>query len=151
MKKIVLLLVCLVGFALAAKPVTPEPADAAQYGAKFISVDEAKKLFDGGAIFADTRKPLEVSKSKIKGAVRAYYNEKGGNKNKLPKWDSSKDKFKIEDLPTDKNKTIVTYCNGKNCWKSYKAAVSLTQMGYTDVHWMRNGIPAWKKAGYPVE
>lgn len=99
----------------------------------------------------DTRKPVDVSKSKIKGAKRAFYNEKGGNKNRIAQWDTSKDKFQTENVPTDKNAVIVTYCNGAQCWKSYKGAVTLTKMGYTNVHWMRDGIPAWQKAGYPVE
>ncbi len=152
MKKIIFTLcVALVGFAFAAKPTTPEPAEAAKMGAKFITVADAKKLYDNGAIFLDTRKPTDVSKSKIKGALRAYYKEKGGNKNKMADWDTSKDKFKTKNVPADKSTAIVTYCNGAKCWKSYKAAVALTRMGYTNVNWMRHGIPAWKKAGYPVE
>ncbi len=152
MKKILLsLCVVFIGVAFAAKPTTPEPADAAGYGAKYISIADAKKLYDNGAVFLDTRKPVEVSKERVKGAKRAFYNEKGGNKNKLPKWDTAKDKFQIENIPSDKGAAIVTYCNGAKCWKSYKAAVTLTGMGYTNVHWMRDGIPAWKAAGNPVE
>lgn len=152
MKKIILSLFLLfLGVAFAAKPTTPEPADANKYGAVFVTVQEAKALFDQGAVFVDTRKPIEVSKQKIKGAVRGYYNEKGGNNNKKADWDTSKDEFQTENLPADKSKTIVTYCNGAKCWKSYKAAVTLTKMGYTNAKWMRDGIPEWNKAGYPVE
>jgi len=153
MKKIIVLLfVIFVGFAFAAKPTTPEVAEAATMGAKYISVADAKKLFDGGATFLDTRKPMEVSQSKVKGAIRAYYNEKGGNKNKLANWDTTADKFQTENLPADKTATLITYCNGAKCWKSYKAAVVLTKkLGYTNTYWMRDGIPAWKKAGNPVE
>ncbi len=152
MRKILLsLFIVFIGFAFAEKPTTPEPAEAIKYGAKYISVADAKKLYDSGAVFLDTRKPVDVSKSKIKGAQRAYYDEKGGNKNKMAEWDTSKDIFKTENVPADKNSTIVTYCNGEKCWKSYKSAVALTKMGYTNVHWMRDGIPAWQAAGYPVE
>ncbi len=153
MKKIILLLfVIFVGVAFAAKPTTPEPAEAATMGAKYISIADAKKLFDNGASFLDTRKPMEVSQNRIKGAIRAYYDEKGGNKNKLANWDQSADKFQTENLPADKGAALITYCNGAKCWKSYKAAVVLTKkLGYTNVHWMRDGIPAWKKAGNPVE
>jgi len=152
MKKIILSLIMLFTTgAFAAKPTTPNPTDALAYGAKYISVSDAKALYDNGAIFLDTRKPLQYSKQHIKGAKRAYYNEKGGNKNKLAKWDNSKDKFKTKDIPSDKNTKLITYCNGKNCWKSYKAAVALTKMGYTNVNWLREGIPGWIKSGYPVE
>ena len=147
-----MLCVVFIGSLFAAKPTTPEIKEAAIMGAKFISVQDAKKLFDAGStVFLDARKPIDVSKSKVKGALRAYYNEKGGNKNKKPDWDTSKDKFQTKNLPADKSKNIVVYCNGKKCWKSYKASVTLTKMGYINVHWMRHGLPAWKKADYPVE
>jgi rhodanese-related sulfurtransferase len=152
MKKIILLLcVIFAGSAFAAKPTTPEPAEAATMGAKYITISDAKKLFDGGAVFLDTRKPMEVSQNRIKGAIRAYYDEKGGNKNKAADWDASADVFQTENIPADKSKALITYCNGEKCWKSYKAAVALTKKGYTNVHWMREGIPAWTKAGNPVE
>lgn len=152
MKKILLsLCILLSSVAFAAKPITPEPADAAKVGAVFVTVEEAKALFEQGAVFVDTRKPIEVSKQKIKGAVRGYYNEKGGNKNKKADWDASKDIFQTENLPADKSKVLVAYCNGSKCWKSFKTAVTLTKMGYTNAKWMREGIPAWSKAGYPVE
>lgn len=152
MKKIILSLIMLFATsAFAAKPTTPNPTESTVFGAKYISTSDAKALYDNGATFIDTRKPLQYSKQHIKNAVRAYYNEKGGNKNKTAKWDASSDKLQLKNIPTDKSTKIVSYCNGKKCWKSYKTAVTLTKMGYTDVYWLRDGIPAWAKAGYPVE
>jgi len=145
MKKILLATLLIFGlssFANAAKPTTPTSTDKAKY----VSVDEAKALFDKGAKFCDARKKLEFSKEKIKGAMSTYYNEKGGKKNKLDNWDTSKDKFKLGALPS----SCIYYCNGPTCWKGYKAAVSAQKAG-KEAYWLRDGIPAWKKAGYPTE
>jgi rhodanese-related sulfurtransferase len=154
MKKIILSVLGVVLVAtnlFAAKPETPKPDVSATFGAKYISVSDAKKAQDNGALILDTRKSSQVSEEKIKDAVKALYREKGGNKNRIPNFDSSKDKFTTKNIPTDKNVELITYCNGPRCWRSFKAAVSLTKMGYTNVSWMRDGIPAWKSAGLPTK
>jgi len=46
---------------------------------------------------------------------------------------------------------MVFYCNGSPCWKGYKGAVEAIKVGYQKVNWYRDGIPAWKAAGHPVE
>ena len=94
---------------------------------------------------------MEAAKGKIKGAIMAHYSDKGGTKNKKVDWDRSKDKWKNKNLPADKSTTMVFYCNGVNCWKSYKASVVAGEMGYTNVKWMQGGMPEWTAAGYPVE
>jgi len=145
MKKIILSVILIFGLSslvMAAKPTTPTSTDKAKY----VSAVEAKALFDKGVEFCDARKKLEYAKEKIKGAKSTYYNEKGGKKNKLADWDTSKDKFDLASLPT----TCVYYCNGATCWKGYKAAV-IAQKNDKVAYWLRDGIPAWKKAGYPTE
>lgn len=44
---------------------------------------------------------------------------------------------------SDKAKTIIVFCTGVECWSAPKAAVALTQMGYTKVHWYRRGVEGW--------
>ena len=51
----------------------------------------------------------------------------------------------------DKNHKIVVYCNSASCWQSPKAALGLAKMGFTNVKWLRVGINAWKKSGFPIE
>lgn len=154
MKKIILSILGVAFIAtslFAAKPETPDATASAEFGVKYISVADAKKAQDNGAIILDVRKSSQVSEEKIKGAVKALYKEKGGNKNRIGNFDSSGDKFTIKNLPSDKSVKVIPYCNGPRCWRSFKASVTLNKMGYTNVLWMRDGIPAWKSAGFPTE
>lgn len=130
----------------AAKPLTPEAAVAKGEGVILVDTAEAKKLFDAGSKFCDARKKLEYGKSRIKGALSTYYNEKGGKKNKKVGFDASKDQFKVDNVPEN----CVFYCNGPTCWKSYKAAYVTSKAG-KNAYWYRDGIPAWKAAGNLVE
>ncbi|MEA3290219.1 MAG: rhodanese-like domain-containing protein [Campylobacterota bacterium] len=131
---------------------TPEPSVAQASGVKAITLGDAKKMHDEGVVFVDVRGKVSYKKQRITGAKHTQYKGKGGNKNKIPEFDNSKDKFKTKTLPSDKNAKVVVYCTSKKCWLSYKAAyVMSNQLGYTNVFWMRDGIMAWEKAGYPVE
>ncbi len=51
----------------------------------------------------------------------------------------------------DKSKEYLLYCNGTHCWRSPSVALMLSQLGFKNLYWYRDGIPAWKKAGNPVE
>lgn len=143
------------GVLLAALPLfandTPEPADALKYGARYISVQEAKKLYDAkSAVFCDSRITREFIMETIPGAVPCLYDEKGGMANKLPDFDPSADTWHHDKL-TDKGKTLIVFCNAKSCWRSYKGAVVAKSFGFRDVYWLRDGIPGWKAAGFPTE
>lgn len=149
--KVLFLSVLLPAFALAAKPIVPQPSEVEALGVMAVSANEAKKLYDGGALFVDTRKKVEFAKEHIKGAKSIIYREKGGNKNRLLAWDDSKDKFNTSKLGTNKQQNLIFYCNGERCWRSFKAAVVSKKEGFANVYWLRDGIPAWKQNGYPVE
>ena len=151
MKKILVASLLLAGISFAAKIETPNKIDTLNDSVVLVTVSEAKSLYDSGAQFIDARPTIDFSKERIKGAVSAGYKGKGGKKNRKVGFDSSKDKFKTQNITTDKSKTIIAYCASQFCWKSYKAVSVLTKDGYTDVKWMRNGIKAWKAAGNPVE
>lgn len=155
MKKLFLMLMVALGLlttnAFAGKPECPKAGESAALGAKYISISDAKKAQANGALILDTRKSKEVSEETIAGSVRALYKEKGGNKNRMGKFSSAGERLTMKNIPKDKNAHLITFCNGPHCWRSYKAAVTLTKAGYKNVRWMRDGIPAWKKAGYPTK
>lgn len=137
---------CLVGPAFAAGD-TETPT--ALTGGKVVTVDDAKKLLDGGGVaFVDTRNPLNFAKGHVPGAKTAAYKEKS---DKVKDFDSSADSFELDKLPTDKAARIVFYSDGPTGWKSYKAAVLAIKAGYKNVMYYRGGITEWTAKGMPVE
>lgn len=117
-------------------------------GVKVVTADEASKLQAAGATVVDTRVAAEYAEGHIKGGVSIPYREKSA---KAADFDAAQDEFNLSKLPAVKGAAIVTYCNGVTCWKSLKAAVVAARAGYTNVHWFRDGLPAWKAKGLPVE
>ncbi|PLX99291.1 MAG: hypothetical protein C0623_09435 [Desulfuromonas sp.] len=55
-----------------------------------------------------------------------------------------------EQLPTDKERTLVFYCLGMKCTASWRAAEKAVKFGYSNVFAFRAGLPAWVAAGYPT-
>lgn len=117
-------------------------------GTQLVDAAKAKSLIDGGAVAIDARVANEFAEAHIKGAHNVPYKEKSA---KSADFDASKDSFDLSKLPADKNVSLVVYCNGPECWKSYKASEAAVKGGYKNVHWFRTGMPAWKAAGYPTE
>jgi len=116
-------------------------------GGTMVSAEKAKALYDNGTSFVDTRVASEYAEKHIKGAINVPYKEKFARVSKV----DSEDSFNVGGLPLDKNKSLVFYCNGSPCWKSYKGATEAIKAGYTQVHWFRDGIPAWEDKHYPTE
>jgi rhodanese-related sulfurtransferase len=117
-------------------------------GATVVNAEQAKKLAEGGAALVDTRVANEFVEQHIKGAKSVPYKEKSG---KDAKFDPREDSFDLAKLPADKAAPVIFYCNGPECWKSYKASKLAVDAGYKKVNWLRTGIPEWKAKGYPVE
>lgn len=117
-------------------------------GAQVVDAAKAKSLMTGGAKMIDTRVANEYAEGHIAGALNIPYKEKSA---KAEDFDASQDSFKLEALPADKGTAVITYCNGAECWKSYKAAKAAMKAGYKKVYWFRTGFPEWKAAGYPIE
>ncbi len=51
----------------------------------------------------------------------------------------------------NKEMPLVLYCQSRECWMSYNAALRAINLGYTNVLWYRGGIEAWQAAGLPVQ
>ncbi len=120
---------------------TPESLD----GAKIVTAEEAKDLMAKGTKLFDTRVATEFAEEHIKGAVSVPYGEKS---KKEAGFDAAADKFDDSKLPAE---NMIFQCNGKECWKSYKAAKWALSKGKKNVYWFRGGFPEWKSKGLPTE
>jgi len=106
-------------------------------GAKSVSAAEAKALFDKGVIFLDVRSDKDWAAGRIPDAVHIEL------KKKLNEASMGKE--------IKKSEPVVIYCNGESCTRSSKASAKAVGWGYSKVYYFRDGYPAWKSAGYPVE
>lgn len=86
-------------------------------------------------VVVDTRSSLEFETLKINGAINIPVADK-----KFPDM--------IKALRKETNKPIVFYCNGRTCYKSYKAAKESLKVGVKNVYAYDAGIFEWAKA-YP--
>ncbi len=109
---------------------------------------KAKSLMDGGVPIFDVRVANEYVEAHIKGAKSIPYKERSA---KAVGFDASVDSFDLTKLPADKAAPIIFYCNGVECWKSYKASVMSVKAGYKKIYWLRTGIPDWISKGLPTE
>lgn len=51
----------------------------------------------------------------------------------------------------DRARPVVVFCPNRNCWLSYNAAIRLSNAGYTEVAWFRDGTDGWSRGGRPLE
>lgn len=123
---------------------TPSTLD----GTKIASAEEVTKLQSSGAPVFDVRVASEYAEAHIKGAVSVPYREKS---EKTVGFDEKQDEFGLAKLPTDKATAVIFYCNGPECWKSYKASILATKAGYTNIYWYRDGFTNWKSKNLPTE
>ena len=130
-------------FAMLASVLTPglviakEEAPLQIEGAETVSVDEAKALFDQGALFIDPRGDADFDAGRIPGAVH------------LPLSGVLSESSLAE--VAGKDETLVFYCNGIKCGVSGEACAKAVAWGYTNVRYFREGFPGWEAAGLPIE
>jgi rhodanese-related sulfurtransferase len=117
-------------------------------GTTVVDAAKAKSLIDSGVMAIDARVANEYAESHIKGAINIPYKEKSA---KAVNFDVKEDSFDIKKFPANMNTPVVIYCNGPECWKSYKASTAAVKAGYKTVYWFRGGLPEWKAKGYPTE
>jgi len=115
-------------------------------GVKRVSAREAMELADQGARLIDVRTEKEYAARHARGAINLPYIEKSL---KEIDYDASKDQF--PGLPSlSKGDPLVFFCNGAECWKSFKASKAARDAGYTRVYWLRGGMPEWIAQGLPT-
>lgn len=123
--------------ASSASATEPAPNDAPAATAEIseISVDDASKALESGAIAVD--------------ANSASTREKNGTVPNAIILTSSY-KYDLAQLPEDKSQNLIFYCSNTNCTASDAAAERASSNGYEKVSIMREGIKGWKDAGKPT-
>jgi len=106
-------------------------------GATTVDTAKAKALFDDGALFVDVRSNKDWGAGRIPDAAHIEL-KKVFNEATLSK-------------EAGKDEVIVIYCNGESCLRSSNASAQAVGWGFAKINYYRDGFPAWKKAGYPVE
>lgn len=116
-----------------AQSVAPQWVD----GAQTVTLEQAKILHDKGVIFIDLRSEEDYAKGHIALAI---------NQNIAGSFDGNTIARLVE-----KDEPVVFYCYGIKCLRSYTASIRAVSWGYQKVKYFRVGLPAWEKAGYPIE
>jgi len=106
-------------------------------GAVTIDTAKARALFDQEIAFVDVRKDSDWDAGRVPGAIHL----------------DIKSKYTEESLAGEvqKDEPVVLYCNGASCMRSSDASKLAVSWGFSKVHYYRDGFPAWKAAGNPVE
>ncbi|VAW44308.1 hypothetical protein MNBD_GAMMA04-1517 [hydrothermal vent metagenome] len=108
-------------------------------GATTVTTAEAKKLWDSGATFIDSRKKEDWEDGHI---AKAIHLDRGDRENYT--------REKVSNM-FKKDQALVTYCYGEVCTRSSQMAADLVGLGYTNVYFYRGGFPAWSFAGHSIE
>jgi rhodanese-related sulfurtransferase len=116
-------------------------------GVQRVGAREAYELSEKGAKLVDVRTEKEYATRHARGAVNLPYVEKSL---KEIDYDVKKDQFTgLASL--NKSDALVFFCNGAECWKSFKASKAARDAGYTRVYWLRGGMPEWIAQGLPTQ
>jgi len=133
-----------VRFTAAPTETAPAPTDGAapveSMLGYYIDVPQAKALFEAGdTVFADARPLEQYEEGHIAGAEHldpdAFF---GGE-----------DPEFVYTYPMEQR--IVIYCPGGECDASELVAVRLEGFGFSNLHILKPGYPAWVEAGLPTE
>jgi rhodanese-related sulfurtransferase len=105
-------------------------------GAITVDVELAKALFDRGVTFIDVLPDNSWRDGHIPGAIHLDF----------------KDAFTEASLSAvvDRGQEVVIYCLGPRCLRSSEASARAVSWGFKKVYYFREGLPAWKAAGYPI-
>ena len=117
------------------------PEDVA--GVKKVSAQEVVTLVKGGAKLIDVRSAGEYQMKHLPEAQLVPYVEES------PRYvgaNMTNDDFDLSKLAGTRK--VVLYCNGPECWKSFKAATrAISSRQFDAVYWFRGGIPEWERSG----
>lgn len=123
------------GQASATEGAPAESPDEAEVAIPEVSVEDAAKALEAGAVAVDANSESTREKNgTVPNAVIL----------------TSSYKYDLAQLPDDKSKDLIFYCSNTSCTASDAAAERASANGYQNVHIMREGIKGWKTAGKPT-
>jgi rhodanese-related sulfurtransferase len=115
-------------------------------GVQKVTATEVAALTKSGVQLVDVRSAAEYQVKHIPSAQLVSYEERS------PRFigaDFRNDGFDLAKLSGFKR--VVMYCNGPECWKSFKAVQQAKASGqFEAVFWFRGGMPEWEKSGLPT-
>lgn len=115
-------------------------------GVTRVTAKQAFDLSQKGARLVDVRTEREFNTKNARGSILIPYGEKSLKALDFdPKTDSFGGLAKL-----DKSQPVVFFCNGAECWKSYKASKVAADSGFTSVYWLRGGMPEWTSENLPT-
>lgn len=117
-------------------------------GVETVDTDKVVSLMAGGVAVYDVRTASIYAEGHIKGSINVPYREKSA---KEPGFNPAEDEFNLKALPAQKDKPFIMYCDGKECWKSYKASIVAAKGGHKKIYWYRGGYPDWSARNMPIE
>lgn len=115
------------------KASTPAPSDAT-LGFE-ISIAQGYSLFELGIPFLDARHEEDFEKGHVAGAIRIAADEYPARATEFAQFAPG---------------PVVIYCSGGNCDASHNLAKLMQQAGFSTIHVMTDGYPAWQSAGHPT-
>ena len=143
-------MVLCVGITLNTANAAEKPTPTELPGGYIITAEEVAVLLEQRGIYlADCRSAFNYGKGHLPGArsleYQLNYHKDGTGA------ESAEKRIDINSLPENKKAILIFYSHGPTGWKSYRAARAAIEAGYSQVHWFRGGIEAWKSAGHSLE
>jgi ABC-type phosphate/phosphonate transport system substrate-binding protein/rhodanese-related sulfurtransferase len=116
-------------------------------GVEKVDAAKVQALAREGVAVVDVRTKDEYASKHLPGAQWVPYEERSARAVGI---DYASDLFDLSALPAGARKLIL-YCNGPECWKSFKASLrALSSKRFESVYWFRGGLPEWERSGNPV-
>jgi rhodanese-related sulfurtransferase/DNA-binding transcriptional ArsR family regulator len=94
--------------------------------------DLLERVRDGLVTVLDVRPPEEYAQGHVAGALNVPLDRL---------------QERLKDLPPDRE--VVAYCRGPWCVLSFEAVARLREAGF-DARRLQDGLPEWRRAGFPV-
>ena len=107
-------------------------------GAQTVGLEQAKTLFDDGAVFIDVRDAQSWSLGHIQGSVNLDFN-------------ASEFAVLYISKELDRSTPIVFYTSSPLNVSSAMASYFASNWGYSNVYYFREGFYSWMAADFPVE